>query len=252
MTRSKGVGRAMRRGLVLAFAFMTRIPMPRLKDFSPDELDHSAVYFPLVGTVIGAVVALPLYTLHGRPWFAAWLSLLIWVWMTGALHLDGLGDVADAFGAAHRNPDRFFEVLKDPHTGLFGVVAVSMQLVTKLVLLGQLSDNHVAWGIVLTPAWARWLTILCSRTIPQLPASSGERFTWPISWISILGWAIVLTAFASWLAPSTLVTLPLTLLVTLYWRRRLGGISGDGFGATIEVVESLLLCTLVLARGGLT
>jgi adenosylcobinamide-GDP ribazoletransferase len=151
------------RRLILAIQFLTRLPTPQVKDFRQEDLSRSAVYYPLVGALIGVLLALPLYALGERPWLAGALTLLLWVWVTGALHLDGLGDVADAFGAAHRNPQRFLEVLKDPHMGVFGVVTLVMQLLLKFVLLTELAASPAWFGIVLVPVWARWGTLWWSQ-----------------------------------------------------------------------------------------
>ncbi|MGY1458720.1 MULTISPECIES: adenosylcobinamide-GDP ribazoletransferase [unclassified Luteimonas] len=237
------------RRLILAVQFLTRLPTPQVRDFRDDDLSHSAVYYPLVGVLIGLLLAVPLWGFDQRPWLAAVLALLMWVWVTGALHLDGLGDVADAFGAAHRDPQRFLAVLKDPHMGVFGVVSVVMQLLVKLVLLAELAGSPWWFGIVLVPAWARWGTLWWSRLLPPIQqAGMAERFSWKLDLHVVWLWAIALAA-ASVLAPPLLVALPLAPLVAAYWRRRLGGISGDCLGASVEVVESLLLLALVLAAG---
>jgi len=236
------------RRLILAIQFLTRLPTPQVKDFRNDDLSRSAVYYPLVGMIIGALLALPLYLLDGRPWLAGALALLLWVWVTGALHLDGLGDVADAFGAAHRDPQRFLEVLKDPHMGVFGVVTLVMQLLLKLALLGELATSPLWYGIVLVPAWARWGTLWWSRLLPSLHgAGMAERFSWQLSLRSLWLWALLLAAITAFVAWPLLLALLLVPLVAFYWRRRLGGISGDCLGASVEVTESLLLLALVLA-----
>ncbi len=236
------------RRLILAIQFLTRLPTPQVKDFRNDDLSRSAVYYPLVGAIIGALLMLPLYLLDGRPWLAGALALLLWVWVTGALHLDGLGDVADAFGAAHRDPQRFLEVLKDPHMGVFGVVTLVMQLLLKLVLLGELATSPLWYGIVLVPAWARWGTLWWSRLLPSLHgAGMAERFSWQLSLRSLWLWALLLAAITAFVAWPLLLALLLVPLVAFYWRRRLGGISGDCLGASVEVTESLLLLALVLA-----
>ncbi|KRG84169.1 cobalamin synthase [Stenotrophomonas daejeonensis] len=236
------------RRLILAIQFLTRLPTPQVKDFRNDDLSRSAVYYPLVGAIIGALLMLPLYLLDGRPWLAGALALLLWVWVTGALHLDGLGDVADAFGAAHRDPQRFLEVLKDPHMGVFGVVTLVMQLLLKFVLLGELATSSLWYGIVLVPAWARWGTLWWSRLLPSLHgAGMAERFSWQLSLRSLWLWALLLAAITAFVAWPLLLALLLVPLVAFYWRRRLGGISGDCLGASVEVTESLLLLALVLA-----
>lgn len=235
------------RRLILAIQFLTRLPTPQVRDFRQEDLSRSAVYYPLVGAIIGALLALPLYGLADRPWLAGVLTLLMWVWVTGALHLDGLGDVADAFGAAHRNPQRFLEVLKDPHMGVFGVVTLIMQLLLKFVLLTELAVGPLWFGIVLVPAWARWGTLWWSQRIPSLHGDGmGERFSWQLRPSAMWMWAVVLAAISVVFAWPLLLALLLVPLVAVWWKRKLGGISGDGLGASVEVVETLLLLALVV------
>jgi len=235
------------RRLILAFQFLTRIPTPQVEDFRDDDLTHSAVYHPLVGIAIGLLLALPLWALDDRPWLAAVLALALWAWVTGALHLDGMSDVADAMGAAHRDPDRFLAVLKDPHIGVFGAVTLAMQLLLKLVLLAELAGSNGWPGIVLLPAWARWGTLWWSRRLPPIrQAGMAERFSWKLEMSAVWLWAAALTV-SSLVAPPLLLALALVPLVGLYWKRRLGGISGDCLGAGIEAMETMLLLALVLA-----
>jgi len=124
------------RSLILAIQFLTRLPTPQLKTFDPAWLADAARWFAPVGVLVGAIVWLAV--LAGSlvdPWLAALAGLLAWLWVTGGLHIDGLADLADAQGAAHRSRERFLEVLKDPHLGSFGVLSLATQLIVKLVLL---------------------------------------------------------------------------------------------------------------------
>ena len=239
------------RGLILAIQFLTRLPTPQLRDFDAAELPRSAHWFPLVGMLIGALLAATLW-LGSRidPWLGALLALLVWVWITGALHLDGLADMSDAMGAAHRDRDRFLAVLADPHLGTFGVVSLVLQLACKLVLLMLLARGGQYWALMLIPAWARWGTLIWAR-LPTLKPGMGERFGWQITRPSIWFWAALLMA-CSVVAP-VLWCVPLLVFA---WRefllRRLGGMTGDLLGAGVEVVESLALLLLILqaAYGG--
>lgn len=233
------------RNLTVAFTFMTRIPMPAVIDYRDSDLRDAAPYFPVTGGVVGSGVALLMWALADRPWLAALAALLFWVGVTGALHLDGLGDVADAFGAAHRSPDRFLEVLKDPHLGVFGAVTIAMQLVTKLVLLHELADGGFLLAIVLVPAWARWSTLLCSKVLPPLEGATTATHGAPRTWAPVVIPGVVITGVSVVAGPATLLALPLALAAILYWKVRLGGASGDCYGASIEVLESLLLSALV-------
>ena len=241
------------RRLILAIQFLTRLPTPQVKDFRAEDLSRSAVYYPLVGAIIGALLAAPLYLLVDRAWLAAVLALLLWVWVTGALHLDGLGDVADAFGAAHRDPQRFLEVLKDPHMGVFGVVTVVMQLLLKFVLLAELAGSPLWFGIVLVPAWARWGTLWWSQRLPSLHANGmGERFAWQLDMRWLWLWAALLAVVTAFVAWPLLLALLLVPLIAWWWKHKLGGISGDGLGASVEACETLLLLALALPAPGMT
>ncbi len=145
------------RTLILAIQFLTRLPTPQLKTFDPAWLADAARWFAPVGLLVGVVVWLAV--LAGSlldPWLAALAGLLAWLWVTGGLHLDGLADLADAQGAAHRSRERFLEVLKDPHLGSFGVMSMAMQLVAKLVLLMlvvkfALHAGHIAPDALTSP-----------------------------------------------------------------------------------------------------
>jgi len=235
------------RGLVLAVQFLTRLPTPHVAGLQPVELSRSAAWFPLVGLLIGLAVALAAWLGSATgPWIGALAGLIAWVWITGALHLDGLGDVADALGAAHRNPGRFEEVLRDPHIGTFGVIAIALQLFAKLLLLAELAAGPKIWAVVLIPAWARLGTLVWSCTIPPLRQGLGERFSWVIDRRAIAAHGAVLAAASAWLSPGFLGALVIIPLIALYWRQRHGGITGDGLGASLEVTETLLLLLLAL------
>jgi adenosylcobinamide-GDP ribazoletransferase len=244
----EGAASAMGRRLLVAFQFLTRLPTPPLKDVGPADFSRSSVFFPVVGGVVGVCVVLGV--MLGaliNPAVAALGGVIVWVAVTGGLHLDGLGDVADGFGAAHSDPDRFREVLRDPHVGSFAVIAITLQIATKLVLLASLALAGHLWPLALIPAWARWGALFWSRTLPPLWRGAGESFSAEIGWPSILLWGIALTVASAWAEPYLLAALIIVPAAGLFWRWRLGGVSGDCLGASIELTESFLLLAL-LAR----
>lgn len=235
------------RGFWVALQFLTRLPTPRLDDAQADDLARAAFWFPAAGLVIGMVLALVMRTLSGAdPWVAAIAVLVVWVWITGALHLDGLGDVADAFGASHGRPDRFIDVLGDPHAGSFAVVAIALQIAAKLALLAHLPAALTPWALLLIPAWARWGTLVWSAVLPSLKPGLGASVTNSVGWPVIAGWGLVLVIAAAMGARPTLLALLVVPGIVFYWRRRLGGITGDCLGASIEVTETLLLFACAL------
>ncbi|MCW5893459.1 MAG: adenosylcobinamide-GDP ribazoletransferase [bacterium] len=238
------------RGLILAVQFLTRLPTPQVAEFRPDDLARSAVWFPLVGGVVGTCVALALAAgARVDPWFGGLAGLVVWVWVTGALHLDGLSDLADGLGAAHRDPERLLAVLRDPHVGSFGVIALVLQLATKLVLLALIARGSVALvALPLVAAWARYGAVAWSQLLPPLAAGSGERFGWSPRAGTLATWLGVLLAASAALAPWLALAAPVALGGWgLYLGRRLGGMTGDALGAGTELCESALLAVLVVA-----
>jgi len=235
------------RGLILAVGFLTRLPTPRLPNFHPDELSRAAAWFPAVGALVGAIVAgvLGLAALVD-PRLAALAGCVAWVWVTGALHLDGLADLADGLGAAHRDPARFLAVLRDPHTGTFGVVAIVLALAAKLVLLAILCRAPL-WPLLLVTGWARLGPLVWAQTLPPLAPGSGERFAWQVTPRTSVAWALVLASCSLAVAPVLALAGPLALAA--WWRFlkvRLGGMTGDCLGAGVELCELALLATLAV------
>ena len=237
------------KGFVIALQFLTRLPMPAIV-VDDAAFARSMRWFPAVGLVIGAAVA-------GAAWAGALVdhrlgalgALVVWVGLTGALHLDGLSDFADASGAAHKGKgddrDRLLAVLADPHVGSFGVVAIVLQLLSKLVLLHMLIDVRAFGSLVLVPFAARIGPLVWTRWLMPVHQGLAARFRSAIGPVDLLVWAIALGA-ASWLTPSLVVTPLLILWWCWHVRRTIGGISGDGHGAGIELIETGLLLSVAI------
>jgi len=233
------------KGLIVAIQFLTRLPTPRIA-VSSDEFAASMRWFPAVGLIVGALVAGAGWAgARIDPWTGALFSLIIWVAVTGALHLDGLGDIADASGAAHKDRGHLLAVLSDPHVGSFAVVTIVLQLFAKLVLLHAVLDAGAFVAIALIPFAARIGPLVWSRALPDLHAGLGSRFRNAVRPIDFIIWSLMLVA-AAWFSPSLLVA-PMIFLLWGWWLlRNIGGISGDGHGAGIELGESLLLAAALL------
>lgn len=236
------------KGLIVAIQFLTRLPMPRIA-VSDDDFARSMRWFPAVGLIVGAIVAGGAWTgAQVDPWVGGLAGLILWVCVTGALHLDGLGDIADAAGAVHKGRDRLLAVLADPHVGSFGVVAIGLQLIAKLILLRVMIDAALLPAIIGIAFAARIGPLLWTRLLPPLHHGLAARFRDSIGWPSILVWFLLLL-IAAWFLPALLAAPLLMLLWTRRLRRTIGGISGDGHGAGIELVESgLMLVAIIVAR----
>lgn len=238
-------------GFFTALMFLTRIPLPRMFTAGGDDIARAAPWLPVVGVLLGALVAAAVLAgAHVDPWVGALLGLAVWMLVTGGLHLDGLGDVADGLGAAHGDSARFIAVARDPHLGSFGAIAIVLQIAAKLVLLAVLarsaSAETVVAGLMLTAAWARWGALALGRALPPLTDGLASRLAVGIKTPTVALEGLALAALTLYFAPLLLVALPLTVACILYWRLRLGGITGDCLGASIEILETALLFLLLL------
>lgn len=232
--------------LVVAFGFLTRVPMPRV-EANVADFSGAIRWYPVVGLCIGGVLAAAgCAGAQVDGWTGALAALVAWVAITGALHLDGLGDLADGLGAAHGDRARLLAVMADPHIGSFGVVTIGLQLAAKLVLLHAVSA--AGWGAVILVPFAARIGPLCwARWVPPLREGGlGAMVAGAVRLRDIVGWGAVLALAA--LVEAGVLTAPLLIGGFGIWlARRVGGVSGDGHGAGIELVETGLLFALAIA-----
>lgn len=237
------------RSLIFALQFLTRLPLPGASSTGAATLAAAAKWFPLAGLIIGVLLA----TAHALgtqtdPWLGALLATVLWIAITGGLHLDGLADLADALGGAHRDPAKLLAIMRDPHTGVFGIIALWAVLSTKLVLLMLLARRPDAmWALLLIPAWARLGPVIWSQTLPPLREGLGHLCAQTPQWGVWIIWILLLEA-ASWhVAPGLLFAPVVLALWRLFLKRRVGGMNGDCLGAGVEVGEALLLGLALVA-----
>jgi adenosylcobinamide-GDP ribazoletransferase len=261
------------RHFLIAIQFFTRIPVTgRLADwvgFSPAMLRASAAHFPGVGWVVGGLTALLFWGLMqtlaaqpAAPWVAAVLSTAFSVWLTGAFHEDGLADTADGLGGAVSR-ERALDIMKDSRIGSYGAIALVLALLTKVLLLGLLTQAggalQVAWVLFAAHVTSRLMPLFAIRTLPHVGDTAQSKSKPLAESIGVAGllagltWWVGAMALAGWMAPG-LPWLPAVLgaLAGLAWmwrllKRRLQGFTGDGLGATQQLSELLFYLGLALA-----
>ncbi len=241
----------MRRAALLALQFLTRIPVRLKTPPEAHELGRSVLFYPLVGLFIGSLLlALQQILPATTPLLNAALLIAAWIALTGALHLDGLADCADAWIGAHGDPERALRILKDPCSGPVAVATVSSLLLTKFAALASLPISTMSHALLAAPVAARALLVAALRLAPQARAGglSAERAA------SLpTGGALIVTALAGgfvlWIAgiSALLAALITALIVVAAARRLLGGITGDVAGALCELSETAVLIVLALA-----
>jgi adenosylcobinamide-GDP ribazoletransferase len=233
--------------LAAATAFLTRVPTGRLAAFDRAAVARAAPLFPLVGAGVG-VVAGGLIDLARGPlpaFAAAMLGLALAALLTGAMHLDALADTADALGGMTR--ERRLEIMRDHAIGSFGAVTL---VVVLLFEASALSAEGSAWSaFAAAAACGRWAALPHAAFLPY--ARPGEPVL-RISWTGVLLGLLVAGAVALGVrGVSGLAAIGAAAAVALvlgaFFRRWLGGVTGDTLGATTELAQAAALAALLVA-----
>ncbi|MCS7039618.1 MAG: adenosylcobinamide-GDP ribazoletransferase [Anaerolineae bacterium] len=246
------IGRSLR-GLAVALGLLTTLPMPLPAEQAPGAGGRAAAWFPLVGALIGGVTWLTWLgaarVLPPEP--AAVMALLVWVGLTGGLHLDGLADCGDALAAAVPR-ERRLDILRDPRLGTFGAISLIAVILLKATLLMALTPAR-GLALVLAASLARGCVLPVGLAPPARPEGMAADFALGLRPRSLLPAAMVPLALAAVMGPRGLAALVAGLIVTAgviaLARRRLGGVTGDVMGMTVELVETVVLLVAVLAMG---
>lgn len=233
------------RHLIVAVQLMTRLPTPALADYSSDDAIKAANWVPATGVLIGCLLAsVSAAASVLGPILTGLLVLLVWVWVTGALHLDGLADSADGLAAAHGGVDRFLAAARDPHIGAFGAVALILVLVAKFSLLtsAEVPPLSMVFALMLIPPAARLVASLAAFALPSLAEGRGAYFKQGLGSRALCAWTVAIGGTAILVAPAIAIAGAMAaFLAVWYWRRALGGMTGDTVGASIEITECAML-----------
>lgn len=233
----------------IALGLLTTIPAPVSREASPKELSRAVALFPVVGLIIGGAIFATgrLAALVLPAPLPATLMVAVLCVVTGCLHLDGLADSADGLFGAHSGKDPI-EIMKDPRVGLFGVAAVAVVLMLKFAGLATLRESLLA--AALFPVLGRWGAVVgLSLGRPAAKSGLGTSFCEMTGMGELLVGGVVTLALSviiggrAGLAGFVAVS-GLAFLMVLYFRRRVGGITGDLAGAMIELSEVAALIIL--------
>jgi adenosylcobinamide-GDP ribazoletransferase len=229
-----------------ALQFLTIFPWPRRTERAPDEIGKGAAFFPFIGLILGALLVFADWLV--RPYLppaltAVALAAMLAVLSRG-LHLDGLADTFDGLGAGGSR-ERMLAIMDDPRTGAFGVMAIVFVLFCKVHAIAALSSDR--WrALLIAPTLARWAMALFGYRATAAKEGLGAHMIANMTGARLLfatATALILAVAAAGvrgLAVMALVGL-LTLAWKLYFHRRLGGVTGDVFGAVAELSEAIVL-----------
>ena len=235
--------------LQVAVQFLSCLPVPLKSKVTPALWAQSLVWYPAVGLIIG-----------GLSWLLSWLlpdqlpvlltasiTVALWVFLTGALHLDGWADCVDAWVGGLGSRQRTLDIMKDPRSGPMAVVALILLLLMQVcALTAVLQINSPVWWLI--PLLARVLILLAFMTVPYVRAQGLGTILAEQLHRRNVGVAILINIVLLW------ILLPLTMWfgwllaaggLFLVWRtmvlKRLQGFTGDCVGALVALAEVLLL-----------
>ncbi len=257
------------RRFLLALQFFTRIPvsgeLALWAGYSPARLRESVGHLPGVGWVIGMagalVFGLALTVLPGQAgaFAAALLCVIATVWLTGALHEDGLSDTVDGLGGTY-DRERALEVMHDSRIGAFGALAVVLALGLKVALLAVLADED-PWGacvaVLVAQVLSRFAPLLVMRSLPYVGGETArakpmaDATSLASLWVG-LAWSLPALLIMAWMHEPAHALLALVLAGLATWRMvrrlawRLQGFTGDTLGATQQVCELALYLALAV------
>lgn len=240
----------------ISLGLLTRAPIP--KTFHINESDNeklygwSVLFYPLIGLLIGGLLVFVSWSLsylslpsHGL--IEAGIILLVWVLITGALHLDGLADSADAWLGGYGDQQRTLEIMKDPYSGPAAVVVLLLVLLLKFSALVV-----VEWQVLLlAPVLARTAVMVLLATTPYVRSGGmGETAakhlpktaTWFVLLV-VLGLSIFLLKENSW---GLIILFVIAYLLRRLMIKRISGTTGDTAGAMLEVMEVSILLVFIL------
>ncbi|MAD47043.1 MAG: adenosylcobinamide-GDP ribazoletransferase [Oceanospirillaceae bacterium] len=255
-----------------AMAFLTRLPVPYLKRTDAAVAATSLIFYPLVGLLLGSSLLLfsaacILYNPGVSLLLLSALLLGLWVFFSGALHLDGLADSADAWVGGLGNKEKTLAIMKDPQSGPMGITVLLVVLLIKFAAVFALLDKALQGNPAQLQHWNLWLLCGGFLLVPVMARSSVMGILWTTPYVRKEGLGSALVAgvtplrcfiIAALIAVFSVLFLQQQVLFILaLWftlmalarqvmMKRLGGCTGDTLGAAIEVQEALLLAAIAL------
>lgn len=262
------------KGFILALQFFTRIPIPIHIEFSTMNLKRAFFFLPLVGGLIALITAIPMYAIPNKySDFAAAASLVLYVILTGGLHIDGLADTADGFFSARSEKEKILEIMKDPGIGSYGAITVFILLLLKFIAFKTIS----AYGVIppfliLIPAGiisrlSGLGVVVFAKQAKQtglgiLFHNSATRFSFFFWLILIFIWYLLFNetslisilkinfSLQDILLKIKILFLPVlaflsALCIVNVSYKKIGGTTGDVNGCIVEVTETVILITSI-------
>lgn len=235
---------------LLMIQFFTRLPVKKSLPCESKNFRQGAIMLPLVGFIIGGIqlivyfISIRLFTVE----ITTVLTLATGVLITGCFHQDGFGDIFDGFFSFKGDKDAIIEVMKDSRIGTFATVALIFNFLTRYAALSYIIHNGWSFAILITPVIGKCTLVflfLIGKNAKK--TGTGNLFTGNIKVIHfVISFIITLAISIAFMGiQNTLIIMPIAFVVTLLFlnlcNHKIGGITGDCYGANNEFVELAIL-----------
>ena len=233
---------------LIALQFLTIIPLRKSIKIEEKDLSNSLIFFPIIGLIIGIFLILINYLISSflSPLVVNTLIIIIWIGMSGALHLDGFCDTIDGLYGGQTKEERL-KIMKDSSIGAKGAIALICLLILKLSLLMEISPQYKYQALLFTPMIGRWGMVMGIFLVPYAReegmAKSFIKYkdTKQLFWASLITLTTGLFLFKFISLGIIGLDLGIIFISTLYLKRKIGGITGDTLGGLNEIIEVFTL-----------
>lgn len=237
---------------IIAVQFLTRFPIFSTAEWEPNAVGRSLLFYPVVGLMIGLLLLLVVWlSSAATDLVQAGILLIVWVLITGGLHLDGLADSADAWVGGLGDKERTLEIMKDPYCGPSAVVLLVLVLLLKFSALVGIIAAENWWALLLIPMLSRSTLLALFLTTPYVrPGGLGELLAQYMP-RNQLKWLLLGSVLMTWFILGGLgfvmiiVAAIVCFLLRAMMLKRLDGLTGDTAGANVELVEIVLLVVAI-------
>lgn len=239
----------------IALSFLTTLPLRYKGEWDERAFSQATIFYPLVGMLIGGIVAAVLWLfVHVNLFFAAFAAVLTPILLTGGMHLDGFMDMCDGL-LASRGPERALEIMKDSRVGSFAVIGIVLLLLGRFTLYTWLLPTQFMISAVLTAfAFSRFVMLYAIISYPSA-RTTGLGYTVQryvskpaLFWSLLLLAALLILSRALLLLPALLLSFGFMVFFTGKVSKYLGGLTGDIYGAVAEMAEFIFLFFLMLCN----
>lgn len=252
--------------LIVAISFLTRIPIPPNLIFEAKDVGRAALVFPVVGALLGLIQILFLkaFEFSGfvpnsslKAVLTAIILIVAGAFLTGALHFDGLADMADGFGGG-RDKESVLRIMRDSVIGTYGAAALILLISLKVTAIAVLIETGDAWKfLIVAPVFGRWATVPLGKFMPYARASGGlgASVTDYVGWTELVGASVITMIFTfallDWRSGFVcwLIVIFLTAFNARMCVKKIGGVTGDTMGANTEICEATVLLAAVFLAG---